>query len=203
MLSTSSPLLKELANLSVMYTQPHRHYHNLNHINFCLGELEKCEGVEYATHRIVTYAIWYHDVVYNPYSNYNEYLSEEVFYDFHYNGHNSLLTYDERERVRDAIRATANHTTHQPNAAFATQLMLDIDLAGLGQPYNVFSHHGDLIRKEYAHVDEDTFITNRIKFFKAMQSRPSIYYTEGFLKPKYEAIAQSNVDIEIKRLEAL
>ena len=190
--------LQEQAMLTTLLSQPHRHYHNINHINFCLGELEKCDGVCHETQRIVTYAIWYHDAVYNPYSSENEYQSEELFYRYHRTP--SIFSFEEFDAIGTAIRATAFHTKHQTSLEFSSHLMLDIDLAGLGQSWEVFSTNSEQIRKEYAHVDDETFIYNRIKFLGALKARPSIYYTE-FLKTKYEAIAQSNVDIELKRLE--
>ena len=191
--------LAEQAMLTTLLSQPHRYYHNIDHINFCLGELEKYD-VSHRARRIVTYAIWYHDAVYNPYSVENELQSEELFYRQHRTP--TLFSFEEFDAIGAAIRATAFHTTTQSDIAATTALMLDIDLAGLGQSWETFDHHSEMIRMEYAHIDDETFIYNRIKFLGAMKARPSIYYTNGF-QTKYEAIAQSNVDIELKRLEAL
>ena len=53
------------------YTEPHRHYHTVQHIVECLDlyhqvkkQLEQTLWVELA--------IWFHDVVYDPQSNENE-----------------------------------------------------------------------------------------------------------------------------------
>lgn len=192
--------LEEMAYLSTLYAQSHRHYHNIDHINFCLGELEKCDGVSHETRRIVTYAIWYHDAVYNPYSAENEYQSEEMFYRQHQSP--SILTFEEFDAIGTAIRATAYHTKHQPNLEFSSHLMLDIDLAGLGQDWRVFQKNGEQIRKEYAHIEDGVFNRARVEFFEALQKRPTIYYTD-FFKARYEASARENVDIEIKRLYSL
>jgi predicted metal-dependent HD superfamily phosphohydrolase len=192
--------LAEQAMLTTLLSQPHRYYHNINHINFCLGELEKCD-VNHMTRRIVTYAIWYHDAVYNPYSVENELQSEELFYRQHRTP--TIFSFEEFDAIGRAVRATASHTTHQYLwDDYPTQLMLDIDLAGLGQSWENFDHNSEMIRLEYAHIDDETFTYNRIKFLGAIKSRPTIYYTKHFYD-KYEAIAQSNVDIELKRLEAL
>ena len=77
-----------------LYNGPDRHYHNINHIYYCINKLQ-----EYEYHTVdnpdlitaVTYAIWFHDAIYSPYpvppkDNYlngphsNEVKSVELFY---------------------------------------------------------------------------------------------------------------------------
>ena len=70
--------LSEMAALSALYAQSHRHYHTIAHVQSCLAEFEQyCESPEcpvadeLAIH-CVEMALWYHDAVYNPYSAQNE-----------------------------------------------------------------------------------------------------------------------------------
>ena len=67
--------LTETANLSVLYAQSHRHYHNIIHIQNCLSELEAYKKSELKLEHTpvgldcIEKAIWYHDAIYNPYSS--------------------------------------------------------------------------------------------------------------------------------------
>lgn len=198
--------VKEMAMLSALYSQSHRHYHNINHINFCLAELEKYEQAIQSLNdlqllKIVTHAIWWHDAIYNPYSSINEESSEDLFRDYHHDV-SSVLTFDERECVREAIRATKYHTIDQANLPLYCQVMLDIDLAGLGQDWSTFYKNGEEIRQEYAHLDDGVFNRGRVEFFEALSKRTPIYYTY-FFRSRYEPQARENVDNEIRRLYSL
>lgn len=190
--------LRELAYLTTLYTQPHRYYHNINHINFCLGQLELVPKLDSYEEKIVTYAIWYHDAIYNPYSIKNEAASAELFRATHTNSDISVYI----NNIEDAILETAYHTDDVLEPTSTTALMLDIDLAGLGQDWETFSDNGDMIRLEYSHIDDYTFTHNRLKFFEALARKSHIYYTE-FFSHKYEVAAQTNVDNEIKRLYSI
>lgn len=189
--------LKEQAHLTTLLSQSHRYYHNIHHINFCLAQLELVPELNWHEEMIVTYAIWYHDAIYNPYSSRNEEMSAALFRTEHCNSHIDLRLH--LSSIEDAILETAHHTTDLIEPAHTTALMLDIDLAGLGQSWDTFSINGEDIRLEYSHLDDETFIRGRIKFLEALKARKSLYYTK-FFHHTYELVAQTNVDSELKRL---
>lgn len=189
--------LQEMSMLSTLYTQPHRHYHNLNHINECLVELENFHSKDftYGDRRIVTRAIWYHDAVYNPYSKNNEVESAMLIQPNYWMDNNE---------VRNAILATAKHMTTQVikdkegkehPLPLATQVMLDIDLAGFGKPTQECLANGANIRKEYYKTNDREFAEGRLKFLRAIMQRESLYYTDLF-KEKYHEQSQKNLKIE-------
>ncbi len=111
--------------LATHYNEPHRHYHNLTHIQAMIGYFQQ-----------------YH----------NEQLSVEFFQntfaDFLENGliDNALIY-----RVTQLIMLTEGHqlTDDSDNDA---KLFLDMDLSILGQPWAVYQHYANHIRKEYARV---------------------------------------------------
>jgi predicted metal-dependent HD superfamily phosphohydrolase len=189
--------LQEMSMLSVLYTQPHRTYHNINHINECLVELENFHSVEftYADRRIVERAIWYHDAVYNPYSKNNE-------------ANSALLLqkgyWAEHEEVHDAIIATSRHMItqvgkdkngHQGPLPLTTQVMLDIDLVGFGKSTPECLANGENVRKEYYKTNDYDFYTGRLKFLREIMKRESLYYTDYF-KEKYHEQSQKNLKLE-------
>lgn len=213
--------LNELAYLTTLYTQPHRHYHNLNHIHACLGELEQAEqdNALYLVHpddvviKPLTLAIWYHDAVYNPFSKENEHNSRMVFEDFNFHKRKDHVfsTNDYGLVVCDAIEFTARHHLDQEikpswsnsnTDEYVIKYMLDIDLAGFGKDYNNCREVADQIRQEYAHVSDKVFYTNRLNFFTALNKRKSIYYTKYFSN-KYEKMARRNIKLELNELQSI
>jgi predicted metal-dependent HD superfamily phosphohydrolase len=190
--------LQTLANLSTLYSEGHRHYHNLNHINHCLGEYEKYK-LENPTNseidNVVKTSIWWHDAIYNPYSSENEKQSAELF--------SRSLEQNEKhwyfnDTINDIILMTAKHTLDQKfeNMPSLTQecavIVLDLDLSSMGSSESSFKCNGENIRKEFNHVPDIIFYENRIKFLEAMLARKSIFYTKYFFD-KYEDQARSNI----------
>lgn len=183
--------------LSTLYTQPHRTYHNLNHINECLTELENTPSLlTYGQRMIVEKAIWYHDAVYNPYSRMNEVYSA------------MLVQEDPRMinvPVKNIIYRTAYHTITQtvtdPETKeempldIATQVMLDIDLSGFGKNTPECLKNGENVRREYYKTTDYQFAEGRLKFLRAIMQRESLYYTD-FFKEKYHVMSQRNLKIE-------
>ena len=201
--------LEEQAYLSALLTQPHRHYHNITHINDCLVELYKMLQANVANvyEPELTYAIWYHDAIYNPYAltGVNEEQSAQLYTDYqvHY-GKSSKFIHDE---VAYAIRATAFHiNTQQFEDAKSEQeidiatFMLDIDLSGLGKYKPIVAFNSLNIAKEYPQTHPIDFIQGRFKFFTALNKRESFYYTDYF-KSLYDERAKANVAYELRVLQ--
>lgn len=186
--------LREMADLSVLYGQKHRHYHDITHIQNCLAELEAVCAVDEVASRyrsIIEQAIWYHDAVYNPYSKENEYNSA------------NLLSED-CGVVRDIILMTAHHTETQTFKHFSStyyehcaKVMLDIDLAGFGKGTIEFIHNSEDIRREYYNTIDSDFYKGRLNFMKAISERDSLYYTNWF-KTMYHEKSRENLEGEIE-----
>ena len=64
--------------LVAAYTAPGRHYHNLAHIEDCLGALARVDNLSAAEREILVEAIWWHDVVYDATRADNEELSARL-----------------------------------------------------------------------------------------------------------------------------
>jgi predicted metal-dependent HD superfamily phosphohydrolase len=64
--------------LVAAYTAPGRYYHNLTHIEDCLGALAGVDHLSAAEREILTAAIWWHDVVYDATRSDNEELSARL-----------------------------------------------------------------------------------------------------------------------------
>ncbi len=65
-------------DLIAAYAAPVRHYHNLAHIQDCLGQLARVDALSASERAILEAAIWWHDVVYDPTRSDNEELSAQL-----------------------------------------------------------------------------------------------------------------------------
>jgi predicted metal-dependent HD superfamily phosphohydrolase len=212
--------LNEQAQLSALLAQPHRGYHNINHINDCIAESHGWwNGID--TSKVPTWSLraltlisWYHDSVYNPYApaGRNEGDSEVLFSSIHYPkdcvGDDLFYRYD---TVSHAISYTARHiedigdelTQLHDNTNINGELIkvfLDIDLTGFGKAWWVTASHSLGIRKEYPNTSDMDFIQGRLKFLTKFNERNSFYYTDYF-KNKYHAKSKENVAYEIELLQ--
>jgi predicted metal-dependent HD superfamily phosphohydrolase len=204
--------LKEQAMLTTLLTQPHRYYHNINHINDLLIELDDwAPRAGYADNvkRLVTYGIWYHDAIYNTYSapGSNERLSARLFEQQH-----PEFEPFELNCVVEMIEATAKHTSQQDMREGSKDryidihnaVMLDCDLAGFGHSWEVYEMNGENIRQEYYKTSDADFYAGRYQFLMKMHQRMklfgSIYYTRHF-QARYDAQSKENIENDIIIIE--
>ena len=169
------------------YTEPHRHYHNLEHIDFMLSQLASVEGANDA----MAMAIWFHDAVYDPRSARNEAASAEFF--------NEMFG----RRLPEAFRLDverlilATDPQRERGTALDERLITDIDLLILASEPEDYRSYVDAVRKEYAFVPDDAFRTGRLAVMTRFLESP-IYRSELF--HSLESRARANISEEIQRL---
>jgi len=178
--------------LNSLYSQPHRFYHNLTHIDHCLRELSsiKSSAKDYDSLEL---AIWYHDAVYETRRDDNEKKSAELAKEI---CEINNFTDDFTTRVYQLILSTKH--CGEPSDP-DTKILLDVDLSILGQEEDIFKEYEDNIRKEYIWVPSDIFKAERKKILQSFLDRKSIYLTDYF-KDKYEIIARDNLKKSIRCL---
>lgn len=175
------------------YSEPPRYYHTLTHIEACLNELDRVRGhaVDPLT---LEAAIWFHDVIYEPRRNDNEERSAQVTIELLYNAGVSCAT---TQHIGELVLAT-KHTGDDVTSPDA-MLLIDIDLAILGQTLPDFAAYERAIRLEYAHVAEPAFRAGRSAILRRFLERPAIYMTPLF-QQRYEQTARSNLRQSIAQL---
>ena len=137
--------------LGPRYSQPHREYHNLMHVEDVLLRIEELEPPQ--EHELaLALAAWFHDAVYQPGKDDNEDRSAYVAYDAleQVGGDPALIG----EVVR-LVRLTATHDPDPGDVAGA--VLSDADLAILATPRERYEKYVDEIRAEYVHVPNDAF----------------------------------------------
>ena len=175
------------------HSEKQRHYHNLQHLEECLGELDTVSLLTKQP-KIIEMALWFHDAVYDPRSSTNEEDSANLAVACLTTAN---LTTETVEVVRQLILCTK---THQPGTTPDAALLIDIDLAILGQPAARFKVYEQGIKAEYSWVPEATYAQKRTEILTGFLRRPTIYRTEK-LKQKYEATARTNLENAITLLQ--
>jgi predicted metal-dependent HD superfamily phosphohydrolase len=179
--------------LVAAYSEPHRFYHTLEHINEVLKVAGKLANAS-TDPSAIRLAIWFHDAVYDPRATDNEERSTTLAADLL-----RPLGVPEGtiQHVAEMIQATAHCTTAE--AGTDTAVLLDADLAILSSEERRYARYAADIRREYAWVEESAYRAGRAKVLQSFLDRPRIYRTER-MHAVAEDTARRNLAIEIDRL---
>jgi predicted metal-dependent HD superfamily phosphohydrolase len=176
-------------DLIAAYAAPNRHYHNLAHIEDCLDQLARIDGLSAAEREILTEAIWWHDAVYDPARSDNEELSAELA--------KQHVAAHLREEVGRLIRLTRTHQVEPADKLGA--LLISIDLSILAAEPSRYDAYAASIRKEYAHVPDDAYRAGRADVLRRFAARPAIFPDAAFANA-CEQKARDNLAREIASL---
>ncbi len=191
-------------NILKNYTENGRFYHDISHIQSMLEMLETLDS--YAEIKqdktILTpflYAIFYHDIIYKPLAKDNEEASAEFA-----KQDMKRLNIDKKTiaMTEKLILATKNHLISAEIDSFAARLLLDLDLAILGQKPSVYKRYTQNIRQEYWLVPQKIYTEGRKKVLKHFIDMPNIYKTSYFYN-EFEIKAKQNLENELEILENL
>ncbi len=156
------------------YSEPHRHYHTLQHLRECLLHFEAASSLARRPGE-VELALWFHDAVYDPQRDDNEERSADwACSSVLAAGCDAAIA----QRVHALVMVTKRHTAPVDDADAA--LLLDIDLAILGAVPVRFDEYERQVREEYAHVAEVAFRAGRARVLHGFLERPTIFATEVF-----------------------
>lgn len=183
------------ADLLDRWGEPHRRYHNLDHLAAVLAVVDA--ELEHAVRPdLVRLAAWCHDAVYDPRAggDTNERASADLAAE--------LLTGlgVPAEAVAEVVRLlllTAGHraTPGDPDGA----LLCDADLAILASPAAGYDRYAAAIRAEYAHVPDPAFRAGRSAVLRNLLDLPRLFHTPA-LAGRGEQAARDNLRRELARL---
>jgi predicted metal-dependent HD superfamily phosphohydrolase len=177
--------------LVTAYSQPHRYYHNLKHIQQVLDTVNEMRSL--ANNFVaIQLAAWFHDVIYNPQAKDNEEKSAAY-------ARTTLTKIDVSpetiEKVEKMILMTKTHQA--PSNDIDTQIFLDADLSMLGSSSLEYQAYARAIRQEYAWVSEKEYRLKRKQVLEKFLQRKRIYLTDYFFN-KLEARSRENIQAEIR-----
>ncbi len=161
-----------LEDLRGNYGAPSRHYHTLTHI---VAMLQGADGLSFADRDMVCLAIIFHDVIYDAARFDNEARSADVLRE----KLAGLVPDKPLDKAAQMILATQKH---QGTGDADTDLLLDLDMAILGQPWPVYERYARGVMAEYIPVyGEDAYRQGRVNLFlDPTLARGSIYLTDAF-----------------------
>jgi predicted metal-dependent HD superfamily phosphohydrolase len=183
------------AELVRRWSEPHRAYHTLVHLDEALAELDAARS-QARQPDVVELAVWFHDAIYDPKARDNEQRSAEWAAQVLARAGLPAAT---GERVAELVLATQQHVA-APGDVDA-QILLDADLSILGRPAARFDAYEAEIRREYAWVPADAFAVERARILRRMLERPVLYGTEHF-RARLEAPARANLERSLAALAA-
>lgn len=156
----NSLLLKHIIDCDILnrYDEPHRFYHNWEHIDYMLRLAEK-RGI--LTEELFL-AIIFHDIIYDPKAKDNEEQSAELFY--------SLFQNDDNVNVSLIKQAILETKDHKSTSELSKQLC-ELDLHNLTD-FDLFYDNSMKIFKEYQFVDYKIYKEERIKVLQRYNVNP-------------------------------
>ena len=176
-----------------LYSESHRHYHNLRHMNECLAEFDSARQVAREP-LSVELAIWFHDAIYETHARDNEERSAEL-------ARRCISDGGGAEKIRSSVETLIMATkTHDSAIHPDAPLMVDIDLSILGKSEERFDQYETQIQREYDWVPREVFAAKRAEILESFAARDRIYATEHFFA-LYEQKARSNLERSVKNLK--
>lgn len=189
------------------YSEPHRAYHTLQHLQECLNLFDEVRDL--ARHPAeIELALWFHDAVYQPRRSDNEALSAQwalravaqaqsqargmgASPDTPVGMAAPLARVDEAglSRIEGLILATRHDA--QPTEP-DSQLLVDIDLAILGAKPQRFDEYDAQVRQEYRWVPALLYHFRRKAVLRGFLDRQPLYATAA-LRDRLEDQAHANL----------
>ena len=180
-------------NLCASYSESHRRYHTLDHLTWLFDCLET-HADEIGDPARLAFATWYHDVVYDPRRQDNEAKSaERAMKELDQLG----AAPDLRSHVVQLILSTKHHS--RGGRDYDDDIFLDADFAILGTDETAYRKYVQDVRAEYAHLDNQSWITGRSAFLRSVAAGDRIFRT-GIFEGEYADQARANIAWELAEI---
>ena len=174
------------------YIGPSRHYHNLQHLQNLFNLFDQYKD-QLQEPDVVSWTIWYHDIIYNAKRKDNELRSAELA---RVRLQQTNLATDKIERIVQYIEATAQHLSVKADGDLS--YFLDFDLAILGSDLDTYAVYAKAIRQEYRHVPGLLYRRGRRKVLRYFADAPQLFRTPA-LHMRFAKQAQRNLAWELSK----
>jgi predicted metal-dependent HD superfamily phosphohydrolase len=176
------------------WSEPHRHYHGLEHLQDCLEQLGAAP-TNGPDRDLAETALWFHDAIYLPRAQDNEARSAEW-------ASRALIEAGVPEARAQEVSRLVRLTDHaRPAGDPVGALVCDVDLSILGRSPAAFAEYERGIRAEYAWVPEPLYRTGRASVLAGLLAREPLYRSDHF-RGRYEAAARRNLKGSLESLGA-
>lgn len=175
------------------YDEPHRAYHNRQHLAECL-QVRRLVNAACQAPAEVDLALWFHDAIYDPLRSDNELRSAQWLDEV---ARDSGLDDETRRRLYDLVMVTRHDSAPQ---SVDEAVLVDTDLAILGASFERFEEYDQQVRREYLHVPMSIYRQKRRQILKGFLTRDRIYTTAPYFDA-FEQQARANLARAIGRLD--
>jgi predicted metal-dependent HD superfamily phosphohydrolase len=188
--------------LAAAYGSPDRDYHDTRHLTEVLARLEELAERGARFDRLpVVLAAWFHDGVYD-----GERDAEERSAAWAEDALTALIdpaladpAVDEAV-VAEVVRLVRLTETHRPEDDDANGCALsDADLAILAAPRQRYDEYVAAVRREFAHLDEETFREGRAQVLRSLAEKEHLFHT-AWAREHWEGPARANLTRELDEL---
>lgn len=186
---------KHFRELQSAYSEPHRHYHTLAHLEQCFEVFDIVGRVDWLLP--VAWGLFHHDkfyAVHRPQAEMNEHYSAQYS---EWLGLRLGLSQKFLDHGKSLILVTRKHEAQ----TLEEQIICDVDLSILGQPAAVFDRYEEQVRREYLHVEWDTYRAVRSQILNNFLQKESIYHLPVYRK-LFQKKAKANIRRSLVRLAA-
>lgn len=174
------------------YSEPHRYYHTLEHIEDCLQKLQEVSSIV-ENLNILKIALLYHDIFYDPKRKDNE--DKSAVY-----ASTLLKKSTKNKNLADNVKRLILLTKHPSKPTSNDErILLDIDLSILGESPEKYAIYEENIRKEYIHVPKAMYAFGRSKLLKKFLKEERIFQT-SYYQSRYEFQARKNLSSALRDL---
>ena len=184
------------AEIKEHYSAQGRYYHNLAHLHHLLSLLDEFR-LMLAEPDTLAFAIWYHDLIYDPIRPHNEARSADVAAQ---RLHQLKMPPDKIQRVKSLILATHRHLLAPTIDDYDGRFFLDSDLSVLGASRETYIAYMQAIRQEYIMVPLAVYRNGREQVLQRLLDREHIFLTTE-LRERLEEQALSNIRFELQLLK--
>jgi predicted metal-dependent HD superfamily phosphohydrolase len=178
--------------LVACYSEPHRKYHTLQHLNECFAHLESVRSIAERPGE-VELGLWFHDAIYKTSRKDNEERSAEWARD---SARAGGLSEDQANRIFGLVMITKHNAVPVGRDA---EVLVDVDLGILGSAPARFDEYEGQVREEYPWVPGPLYQKERRRILQEFANRPTIYRTDYF-RAAYETQARDNIARSLARL---
>lgn len=179
------------SNIIASYSEPHRKYHTLRHLEECLNHLDEVRCLA-ARPAEIELALWFHDAIYDVRRQDNEERSAEWV---RASAEAASLPAGVCDRVQRLVLVTRHDAAPE---TMDEALLVDIDLSILGASPQCFDDYETAIREEYNWVPRLVFDFKRRWILSEFRRRDPLFRTAHFAK-RFERQARDNLERSLRR----
>lgn len=149
-------------NILSKWNEPHRYYHNIDHLNYLLNRISSINDLSDIDKDILIICSYFHDIVYNPKKSNNEEKSIELLNEY------TQIPLDIRNRCSLIIKDTSSSEIPTDDLS---KLFWLLDRETLNAEVGDLIEYENKIFKEYQFVPYDVYRKKRIEFLKTVDKR--------------------------------